>query len=405
MAKHRIYFIAATIAMIVSAIVVYRYWGTQSTQASNVIEARLQQERHEEERHDESEKVVKLQEGDLKEFGIEVEEAGQGKLTVWLEFPGEITLNADRLVNIVPRVAGVVGSVSKNLGDYVQAGEGLAVIESKELADIKAAYLTALKRTEIAGTSLKREETLFKKNISPELDYLDAKKAFGEAQIELKSAQQKLQAIGFSDKYLAELPLQSGMTYTRYEMKAPFSGTVIEKHISLGSVLKDDAVAFVIADMSSIWVNISLYQRDMTSVRKGQPAVISPGNNIPDAKGTISYISHVTDQQARTATARVVLPNPKGVLRPGLFVTARLAVDEVSVLVLVPKTALVSEGGMTEVFVQTEKGFSPQAVTLGKGSDTHVEVVSGLRQGQKYVAKGGFTLKAQMSKGAFGDNH
>lgn len=404
MTKNKVYFIAA-VAGIIIAFVAFRYLGTQGAQKPTMKEDKHQGEKHEEKGHAEEEKVVKLHEEELKEFGIEIKEAGTGKLTVQLELPAEITPNADRLVNIVPRVPGVVSAVSKNLGDYVNAGETLAVLESKELADTKAAYLAALKRVAIAETNLKREETLYKKKISPELDYLDAKKAFDETQIELKSAEHKLNAIGFSDKYLAALPSQSGMTYTRYEMKAPFSGTVIEKHITLGSVLKDDAVAFVLADMSSVWANISVYQKDMTAIRKGQSVVISAGNNVPDAKGTISYISPVTGQETRTAMARVVLPNPKGLLRPGLFVTAKLAVDEVSVPIMIPKTALASEGSKAEVFVRTEQGFKPQAVTLGRSNDTHVEVVSGLQQGQKYVAKGGFTLKAQMSKGAFGDGH
>ncbi len=405
MAKKRVYFIAAAVAGIIIAIIAFRYFGTQGAQSPSVKADKHQEEKHEEKGHEEEEKAVKLHEEDLKEFGIEVKEAGPGKLTVQLELPAEILPNADRLVNIVPRVPGVVSAVSKNLGDYVHTGETLAVLESRELADTKAAYLTALKRLEIAGTSLKREETLFKKKISPELDYLDAKKDFDEAQIELKSSEHKLHALGFSDKYLAALPSQPGMTYTRYEMKAPFSGNVIEKNITLGSVLKDDTVAFVIADMSSIWVNISVYQKDMATIRKGQAVIVSAGNNIPDAKGAISYISPVTGQETRTAIARVVLPNPKGLLRPGLFVTAKLAVDEVSVPVLIPKTALDTEGSKAEVFVQTEEGFKTQAVTLGKSSDTHIEIVSGLQQGRKYVAKGGFTLKAQMSKGAFGDGH
>lgn len=404
MTRSRIYFMAA-VAGIIIAIVAFRYFGTKGAQTPTVKQDKHQEEKHDEKGHTEEEKVVKLHEEDLKEFGIEIKEAGQGKLTVQLDLPGEIMPNADRLVNIVPRVPGVVSAVSKNLGDYVQAGETLAVLESKELADTKAAYLTALKRVEIAGTGLKREETLFNKKISPELDYLEAIKAFDEARIELKSAEHKLHAIGFSDKYLAALPSHSGMTYTRYEMRAPFSGTVIEKHITLGSVLKDDAVAFVIADMSSIWVNISVYQKDMASLRKGQAVIVSTGNNIPDAKGTISYISPVTGQETRTAIARVVLPNPKGHLRPGLFVTAKLAVNEVSVPVLIPRTALASEGGRTEVFVQTEEGFKPRPVTVGRSSDTHVEVVSGLQQGQNYVAKGAFTIKAHMSKGAFDDGH
>ncbi|TAN42843.1 MAG: efflux RND transporter periplasmic adaptor subunit [Nitrospirae bacterium] len=399
------YIAVLIIAAAIMAGIGFRYSATGAKKEAHSPE-KASKENHKEdkERHDD-EKIVKLHADDIKEFGIEIKEAGQGRMAVQIELPGEITPNADRLVSIVPRVSGVVRTVSKNLGDQVRAGDVLAVLDSKEMSDSKAAYLTALKRMEIAQTNLKREETLYKKKISPELDYLDAGKAFAEAQIELRSSEQKLYALGFTAQDLSALPTQSNMSFTRYEMKAPFSGTLIEKHISLGAALKDDTAAFVIADMSSVWVNISVYQKDMLHVKKGQHVIISAGSGIPDAKGSISYISPVTGQETRTAIARVVLPNAKDLLRPGLFVTAKLAVAEVSVPVLIPKTAITSEGGKSEVFVQTEEGFKPQVVTLGRSSDTHVEVISGLANGQKYVAKGGFTLKAQMSKGAFGDGH
>ena len=405
MAKERVILIGVVAAGIIAAMIGSQYFGGQIKPAAQVKAENHPETKNEGKGHGDPEKVIQLHDEDRKEFGIEVKEAGRGKLTVLLELPGEIAPNADRLVSIVPRVPGVVRTVLKSLGDTVQAGETLAVLESKELADTKAAYLSASKRVEIARVSLNREETLYQKKISPEIDYLEARKAYDETQIELKSAEQKLHAIGFADQDLLSLPSHPDMTYTRYEMKAPFSGTVIEKHISLGSVLKDDAVAFVIADMDSVWVNISVYQKDLGSLRKGQPVVVSVGSGIPDAKGVISYISPVTGQETRTATARVVLPNEKGILRPGLFVTAKLAVDEAPVSILIPKTALASGGGKTEVFVEAQGGFKPQAVALGRSNDTHVEVTAGLQPGQKYVAKGSFALKAQMSKGAFGDGH
>jgi cobalt-zinc-cadmium efflux system membrane fusion protein len=405
MTKNKTYFLAAAVAGIIVAIVAFRYFGAQGVQTTKAKTEKHQEEKHEEKGHDETEKAIKLHDEDIKEFGIEVKEAGQGKLAVQLELPGEIVANPDRLAHIVPRVPGVVRQVMKNLGDFVVAGETLAVLDSRELADAKAAYLAALKHLEIAGTSLKREEILYKKKISPELDYLEAKKAYDEASITLKSAEQKLHTFSLSDDAIAKLPTQPDISYTRYEMKAPLSGVIIEKHIAFGELLKDDKDAYVIADLSSVWVNIQVYQKDMLSVRKGQHVVISAGKSVPDVTGTISFIEPVAGTEARTALAHVVLPNTKGILRPGLFVTAKLTIDEVSTPVLIPKTALASESGKAEVFIQTDEGFKPQAVTLGRSSDTHVEVVSGLQQGQKYVAKGGFTLKAQMSKGAFGDGH
>lgn len=369
-------------------------------------------EKHDEERRGEGKeavrhdkKLVKLHPGDIKEFGIEVREAGSGRLSVQRELPGEIVPNADRLAHIVPRVAGVVRRVLKNAGETVKAEELLAIIESRELADAKAAYLGALKRLEIARANMKREEELWKKRISPEIDYLEARKTFDEAEIELKSAEQKLHALGLSEEYVEKLPLQPDVTYTNYEIRAPFGGTVLEKHIALGEYLKDDKDAFVLADLSSVWVNISVYQKDMQYVRKGQEVTISAGGRVPDTRGLISYISPVTGEETRTAVARVVLPNPDSVLRPGLFVTAKITVDEVNVPLLVPKTALVMEGEKTEVFVETDEGFSPQPVKTGRSDNMNVEVTSGLKAGQRYVARGGFTLKAQLGKGAFGDGH
>jgi cobalt-zinc-cadmium efflux system membrane fusion protein len=302
-------------------------------------------------------------------------------------------------------VPGSVRKVFKNLGEAVHAGETMAVIDSRELADAKAAYLAALRRVDIAKMNLKREEELFKKKISPELDYLEAKRAFDEANIELRSAEQKLHAIGFSEEYLASLPAHPDVAYTQYEIKAPINGTVIEKHTTLGEVLKDDTTAFVIADLSSVWVNINVYQKDMPFVHKGQSVMISAGGLIPDSKGIISYVSPISGEETRTAVARVVLPNPKGILRPGLFVTAKVVIDDVTVPLLTPKTALITEGEQKQVFVETPEGFKLKPVTIGKGNDTHVEITSGMKPGEKYVSKGAFTLKAQLQKGAFGEGH
>jgi len=369
-------------------------------------------EKHEKDNHGEekkedhsSEKLIKLHEEDRKEFGIEVKEAGTGKLNLLAELPGEIKPNENGLARIVPRASGVVRSVLKSTGDEVRAGDVLAVLDSRELADTKAAYMAALKRTETAKIYMKREEELWKKKISPEFDYLAAKKAYDEANIELQSTEKKLHYFGFSDEYIKRLPSQADISYTRYEIRAPLSGTVVEKRIVPGEYLKDEREAFVIADLSSVWVNISVYQKNMAALHKGQQAVIAAGANIPDAKGVISYISPITGEETRTATARVVLPNRQGLWRPGLFVTAKVKIDEVPIPILLPKTAIVSEGAISQVFVETKEGFVLRPVTVGRSDGDSVEVIAGIDKKQKIVTKGAFTLKAQLSKGAFGDGH
>ena len=354
--------------------------------------------------HDE-ESRVRLTEAQLQELGIEVATAGPGKLAVYVTLPGHVALNADRRADIVPRVSGAIQQVMKQLGDRVRAGEVMAVIDSRELADLKSAYLNARDRVPLAEVTFRREEDLWKKKISPEQEYLEAKRALTEARIELRAAAQKLRALGFSEADLNRLPAQADGTFTRYPITAPFDGTVIEKHVTLGEVVKDDTVAYVIADLRSVWVNVSVYAKDLALVRQGQPVSIAAGDGIPDAQGSIAYVAPVVDEQTRTALARAVLPNPDGAWRPGLFVTAMIEVGATDVPLLIPKEAVQTVEGKATVFVQTPEGFEARPVTLGRANETYVEVLSGLEPGERYAASETFILKAELGKGEATHQH
>ncbi len=350
-------------------------------------------------------KVLKLDEADIKKFAIEEAPAGPGKLTTSVGLPGEIALNADRMAHVVPRLAGVARDVRKNVGDSVKKGEIMAVIESRDLADAKAAYLAAVDKAALAQAKFSREERLWQKKISAEQEYLEAKQVLAEARITLRSAEQKLHALGYSDGYLKELPRHHDQSYTRYEITAPFDGTVIEKHITLGESLKEDADIFIVADLNTVWANLSVYQKDLGLIRKGLPVSISTGHDAKESRAEIAYVAPIVKEETRSAMARVILRNPAGYWRPGMFVTAKVAIDDVSAPILLPRSAFQTIEDKTVVFVHTEEGFVPKPVVLGRSNDTHVEVASGIAAGERCVTAGAFTLKAQLSKGAFGDGH
>jgi len=340
--------------------------------------------------------VIELSKEQIKEIGIELAPAGGGKIDVYVNLPGEVAVNADRMAHIVPRVSGVVGEVKKKLGDAVKAGEVMAVIRSRALADAKAGYLAAIERYDLAKTIFEREEKLWKEQISSEQDYLNAKKGFAEAKIQMRSVEQKLHALGFSEEYLEKLPLEQESQLTKFEITAPFDGTVIDKHITLGEVVGNDADVFVVADLSSVWVDLHVYPKDLMKIKKGQRVVISAGQTMPDAEGVISYVGPVVGTESRTALARVVLPNSNGVIRPGLFVTAKVAIDNVEADVIVPKDAIQTLEGKKCVFIKDEHGFEPRFITLGQSNTGFVQVTSGLDPGQQYVTKGAFELKAKI---------
>jgi len=349
--------------------------------------------------------AIHLSEADQREFGIAVETAGSGALHMHVNVPGKVALNADQQAHIVPRVSGVVQVVHKTLGDQVRAGEILATLESRELADLKSAYLTAQEQQALAQSVFNREADLHQKKITSEQEYLQAKQDLAAAKIATRAAAQQLRALGLSDEAITQLPKQPGATFTQYVITAPFDGTIIERHISLGEVLQDATAAFVVADLSTVWVDLQIYPQDLPFVRTGQTVVMSADPGMPEIQGTIAYMGPVVGEQTRTALARVVLPNPQGLWRPGLFVTADITVGRHEVSLLIPETALQSVEERPTVFVETPAGFLPQPVTLGRRNAAAIEVTSGLVPGQRYVTRGAFTLKAQLAKGRFGDGH
>lgn len=187
-----------------------------------------------------------------------------------------------------------------------------------------------------------------------------------------------------------------------YPLRAPFGARVIERHLTLGEKHGDESSAFTIADLSSVWVNIAVYQKDLPYVREGTAVTVSAGAERPYAQGTIAYVAPMVNEKTRTAMARVVLPNPHGELRPGLFVNAELSIGQDIASVVVPKSAIQRMGEASVVFLETVEGFQPAVVSLGRASESHVEVLSGLAARQRYVTEGAFELKAKIITSGLG---
>jgi len=354
-----------------------------------------------------SEQSLKLTEAEIKEFGISIAVAGPGNIERHINLPGEIRLNADKVAHIVPQVSGVVRKIYKRLGDRVKTGELMAVLESRELADAKSAYFVAQERLALAQAILVREKKLWKKKISAERDYLKAKRDLAETSIELKTAEKKLHTLGVSEKALRKLSKESPMEFSRYEIRSPFAGTVIKKHITIGEMLMTNSKAFTVADLSNVWVNMNVYQKYIPFVAIGQKARISTAHGILQHDGTISYISPLVGEKTRTAIARVVLPNRDGRWKPGMFINAKVIIEEVPAKIMVPKSAIQTVEDKPTIFVLDAEsgGFAPRHVTIGKSDDKSVEIVSSLKVGEKYVSRGAFILKAEMGKGEFGSDH
>lgn len=180
-----------------------------------------------------------------------------------------------------------------------------------------------------------------------------------------------------------------------YPLRAPFDGLVIEKHLTLGEKHGDDSNAFTIADLSSVWVDINVFQKDLPHVRKGQTVWLSTVSGT-NAQGAVAFVAPIVDHKTRTALARMVLPNPDRQWRPGLFVNAELAVGGDGASVVVPKDAVQRMGGQPVVFVDEGDELRAAVVSVGRRDTTRVEILSGLSPGECVVVEGAFELKAKI---------
>jgi cobalt-zinc-cadmium efflux system membrane fusion protein len=403
--KNRIFIIAITIVVLSTAAVIYlsgagqTVYGSDCSDCAESTTCPTEAHAHDADEHEHEhghEVVVKLKDTAIREFGIEVAEVQSGTITTHITLPAEITLNADAVAHVVPRIPGVVQAVLKNLGDKVKAGEILAVLHSRELSDYKAGYLGAKEKLTLAQATYEREKNLREKKITAEQEYLDAKRQLADAKIEMRAASQKLHALGFSQAYLEALPDQPDGSLIVFEITAPIAGTIIEKHLTLGESLKEDSQPFVIADLSNVWARVNVHQKDLSAVQCGQKAVIKTEH--AEGQGVVSYVSSVLQENTRTALARIVLSNEDGRWRPGSFATAGIYTDAAECKMVVAGQAIVIMENKPFVFIAEEDGFVPREVQIGKTNDQWTQIVSGLEVGQKYVSAGAFTLKSELTK-------
>lgn len=194
--------------------------------------------------------------------------------------------------------------------------------------------------------------------------------------------------------------IESNEALTRYEMRSLIDGVVLDRHITLGEVLHGDAPAFLVADLSEVWIDLAVYPKDLPDVRTGQRVRIHAGANIPEAVGGIAYVSPAVRENTRTALARIELPNPERLWRPGLFVNALVSVGGQEVPVGVPLSALMEVGGQSVVFVRDEHGIEAREVETGVRDGKRVEIRSGLKPGESVASAGVLLLKAELEKGA-----
>jgi cobalt-zinc-cadmium efflux system membrane fusion protein len=199
--------------------------------------------------------------------------------------------------------------------------------------------------------------------------------------------------------------IESNQSLTVYEMRAPIAGTIIERQISLGEYASEQKPSFTVADISTVWVDLSVFRRDLPRVKVGDTVVIDVGDGGPAIEVKLSYISPVGNADTQSALARATVPNGQARLKPGLFVTARLILSAKQAPVVIKNSAIQTMENRNVVFVRNGTRFEARDVELGERDPDQVEVLFGVADGEAYAGKNSFVVKAEIGKGSAAHEH
>jgi membrane fusion protein, heavy metal efflux system len=345
--------------------------------------------------------TIKLTDEQIKTSGIELAAARNGTLVRRIVVPGTIVPDAERIARVSVKLSATIAEMRKKLGDTVERGEVIAVLESREVADAKSEYLAARLNNDLRKNLFQRDKILWDRHVVAEQVMLTSQGAAAQAKMNLDIARQKLFALGVTESELAALPDEPETALRRQEVRAPISGRVVERKVDLGAAVGRDNLEtelFTVADLDRVWVELAVGPIDLPKIAEGQTVSISAHGFAKRAVGKIIFIAPILDKETHSARAVVEIANPDGTWRPGSLVQAAVAIEERPVALTVPASAVQISGKTRVVFVRSPDGFEKRLVTLGDGDDRISEVLSGVREGETIALGNTFILKAEVLK-------
>jgi len=316
--------------------------------------------------------------------GFVIEQAGPAKVQESVQTLGEMEINPRRIVHLTARAAGRVETTTAVAGDRTAAGRILAEIYSPDFLAAQAEFLQAEGQVcRLAGGS---EES--------------SARAF------LEAGRTKLRPFGLEEADFEAL-ISSRILRPFLPVRAPFAGTVLEApavagdHVDLGTPL------FTLADLSTLWACVHIYERDLASIRPGVPVTIRaqawPGEEF---RGRLVLVGESVDPNNRTIDGRVEVPNPSGKLKTGMFIEAAIETGGTAMFLAVSEAALHTIRGKPRVFVPEGPGtYAVREVETGLRINGRVEILRGLEAGESVVTKGGILLKSEFLKATMKDEH
>ena len=344
---------------------------------------------------------IQLTSQQMVEQGLKVAVASTGLVEKLTTLPGKLVVNTDQQAHISPNFSGHVEQVNVALGQSVQKGQTLAVLILPELIDQQANLRMAQVNLDLARKDYQREQQLWSQGISAKQDYQRAENAYRQAQITVQSSQARLNALG-----------ASGNNNGRFLIKAPISGVISKKDIVVGENVQLADQLFVIENLKDLWLEFNLPNTSNIQLQVGQILNFKTNGSDQNYQAKVQTLNPEADLQTGRLQVRAKVTTQADVLRPNVLVNVFVTDAQAKTALRVQKKALQQVEGKPVVFVieSEEKGLvhlKAQPIEVGVSSQDGqwLEVISGLPEGQKYIADGSFLLKSELEKDEAGHGH
>lgn len=315
---------------------------------------------------------------------------------------GKILPNENRLAHLGPRVPGRIVTVYANLGDQVETGDRLLLLDSPAFGEAQLAYRKRRTAMRVAEKAFERAKALSAEGAIGISEYQRREAEHENARAELYEAEEKLHLLGMGEREIERLSADKlpHAEVAQVFLRAPFSGEIIERNATVGEVVDSSKTLFTVADLSTVWVRADFPEQQIGKLKTGLAVEVRVAA-YPETvfQGAITYLGAVIDSATRTVTARSQISNQDRRLRPEMFAEVTVRAQEQSVLA-VPRAALQQVGSRTMIFViRSPRRFELLDVTIGESSNEYVEIKDGLKIGDEIVTEGSYILKSEALRG------
>jgi len=315
----------------------------------------------------------------------------------------EVQFNRNRMAKVTPMAGGIIHEVRYDVGEEVSEGDVLVILHSAEVASAKSDYLAALVDQDIGRQTFEREKQLKEQRISAESEFLDAEAAYRTASLTANNLRQKLLNLGLTKDEIARTEQEQDAS-ADLGIRAPFSGTLVERDAVAGEAIDAGHTLFTVAELSSRWLALSVPAHHIGQLHLEQTVEARfaelPGSTYT---GHVTWVDSSVDPRTRMVRARALVPDPGRRMKTGLFGEARIRNGNERPAAIVPRDAVQRHEGNTFAFVRNAPDlFSLRRVTLGGAEGDNVHIVAGLEPGEPIVVENSFIVMSEFLKSRLG---